>query len=132
LIHCMTTVHVYHDSQPIYEETFNTTDQANLGTPAKKELHVYLKNFKVAGYINGIIRYQLLDHLGSTRVETDAAGKPVTLVNYGTFGRAEGENEYETNRINGDFEAGTAAPAKWVRAEWSGETLKDSANALWL
>jgi hypothetical protein len=100
--------------QPVYEETFNTTDQANLGAPAKKELHVYLKNFKVAGCINGIIRYQLLDHLGSIRVETDASGKPAALVNYGTFGQAEGENEYETNRINGDFEAGTAAPAKWV------------------
>lgn len=51
------------------------------------------------------------------RVEADAAGKPVALVNYGTFEQAEGENEYETSRINGDFEAGTTAPAKWTRTD---------------
>ena len=79
----------------------------------------------------------------------------MALVNYGAFGQAEGENEYETSRINGDFEAGTTAPAKWTRTDWSGdstrstgaylssggvnnskcvklETLKDSANGLWL
>jgi len=37
-----TTVYVYHDSQPIYEETFPTTNQANLGVPARQELSVYL------------------------------------------------------------------------------------------
>ena len=81
-----TTVYVYHDSQPIYEETFNTADQANLGVPARQELSIYLGNMKLAAFINGVLYYHLLDHLGSTKVIANASGIPVENLDYEAFG----------------------------------------------
>jgi hypothetical protein len=97
-----TTIYVYHDSQPVYEETFNTADQANLGTPARQELGVYLGNMKLAAFINGALYYYLLDHLGSTKVITNAAGAPVEYLDYEAFGSPK-ETAFYTQE-DGSFE----------------------------
>jgi RHS repeat-associated protein len=97
-----TTVYVYHDSQPVYEETFNTADQANLGVPARQELSVYLGNMKLAGFVNGALHYHLLDHLGSTKVITNASGVPVEYLDYEAFGSPKEPAVYTSD--DGSFE----------------------------
>ncbi|MGE5557697.1 MAG: hypothetical protein ACM3WV_03705 [Bacillota bacterium] len=96
-----TTIYVYNGSQVIYEETFNTTDQNNLGNPSEKVLNVSLANMNVARYKTGAWQYNLLDHLGSTKVITNAGGQAVDYLDYEAFGK-------NSNVItNGGFEAGT-------------------------
>ncbi|MGE5558140.1 MAG: RHS repeat-associated core domain-containing protein [Bacillota bacterium] len=100
-----TTVYVYNGAQCIYEETFNSTDQGNLGTPAEKNVYASLANMNLAEYKNGVLHYLLLDHLGSTKTVADANGQLITKLDYDAFGNKT--LTAEETRINEPFDSTT-------------------------
>jgi RHS repeat-associated protein len=57
---------------------------------------------KLAGFVNGALHYYLLDHLGSTKVITNASGVPVEYLDYEAFGSPQDPAVYTSD--DGSFE----------------------------
>jgi RHS repeat-associated protein len=62
---------------------------------------VYTNRLQVAKIIGAVITYVHQDHLGSTRLKTDASGNPVYSSNYQPFGVGEDKAGSEEFRYTG-------------------------------
>jgi len=129
-----TTVYIYNGQNILFEETFDTTDQDELGNPdyydsrkyniliGGKNLAKFTYTWDGGEWEEAILHYHLLDHLGSRQVVCDSNGDVVTEgiedgnIEYGTFGEHEGgiEGEYSYTGKQMSSESGlTYFNARW-------------------
>ena len=87
-----TTIYIYARGEVCYEKNMTTGLDA---------LHIYGPTGRIAKKAGDEIVYYHTDHLGSTRLLTDASGDPITAVGYSPFGREELTGEEERYLFTG-------------------------------
>jgi RHS repeat-associated protein len=80
---------------------FNVVDEIKGGAHEK---HVYAGSMHIASVSSGTVEYFHVDHLGSTRLKTDASGNAIYESNYEPYGPEYGESGSEEFRYTGKQE----------------------------